>query len=122
MSTEPNRIPCPSCGEMIAESAVKCRFCGEFLGDDGERDMLQPRREKPMQATELLIPTNVSPWSIGACYFGLVGMCVPFAGLLFAIPGLILAILAFRNRSKRKDYGAVTSDLRAIIGVTLSSL
>ncbi|MBP5233770.1 MAG: hypothetical protein J6333_10225 [Planctomycetes bacterium] len=26
------RKPCPSCGEMIAETAKKCRFCGEAIG------------------------------------------------------------------------------------------
>ena len=26
------RKPCPSCGEMIAETAKKCRFCGETIG------------------------------------------------------------------------------------------
>ncbi len=33
MATEPMvaRKPCPSCGEMIAETAKKCRFCGEVL-------------------------------------------------------------------------------------------
>lgn len=28
-ATEPERQPCPACGEMIAVAAVKCRFCGE---------------------------------------------------------------------------------------------
>jgi hypothetical protein len=26
-----DRKPCPKCGEMIAHSALKCRFCGEVL-------------------------------------------------------------------------------------------
>jgi DNA-directed RNA polymerase subunit M/transcription elongation factor TFIIS len=28
---EPDRRPCPVCGEMIAEKAAKCRFCGEIF-------------------------------------------------------------------------------------------
>ena len=28
---EPDRRPCPACGEMIAEKAAKCRFCGEIF-------------------------------------------------------------------------------------------
>lgn len=26
------RKPCPSCGEMIAATAQKCRFCGQSIG------------------------------------------------------------------------------------------
>tara|TARA_R110002072_G_scaffold13481_1_gene56732 strand:+ start:197117 stop:197596 length:480 start_codon:yes stop_codon:yes gene_type:complete len=26
-----NRKPCPACGEMIVDGAVKCRFCGEIF-------------------------------------------------------------------------------------------
>ena len=28
---EPDRRPCPMCGEMIPVAAVKCRYCGEFF-------------------------------------------------------------------------------------------
>jgi hypothetical protein len=28
---EPDRRPCPACGETIARAAVKCRYCGEIL-------------------------------------------------------------------------------------------
>ena len=30
-ASDGDRKPCPLCGEMIAKSAVKCRFCNEFL-------------------------------------------------------------------------------------------
>jgi hypothetical protein len=30
---EPDRRPCPMCGEMIAAAAVKCRYCGEVLDE-----------------------------------------------------------------------------------------
>jgi predicted RNA-binding Zn-ribbon protein involved in translation (DUF1610 family) len=30
---EPDRRPCPMCGEMIAAAAVKCRYCGEILDE-----------------------------------------------------------------------------------------
>lgn len=29
--TDPNRRPCPTCGEQIATSALKCRFCNEIF-------------------------------------------------------------------------------------------
>lgn len=31
LAAEPQRIACPMCGELIAPSAVKCRFCNEYL-------------------------------------------------------------------------------------------
>jgi predicted RNA-binding Zn-ribbon protein involved in translation (DUF1610 family) len=33
LSTGGDQKPCPMCGEMIASSAKKCRFCGEYLDE-----------------------------------------------------------------------------------------
>jgi hypothetical protein len=38
------RRPCPMCGEMIREEAVRCRFCGEDLDDSGTGP--RPRRRR----------------------------------------------------------------------------
>ena len=77
-----------------------------------------------VEPVDFIIPTNVSAWSILACYLGLIGFCLPFIGLVFAIPAVIFGIVALRQRKKRKysSYGAVTSDVRAIIGLVLGSL
>ncbi len=37
-----DRKPCPMCGEMIAQSAAKCRFCGELF-DAGLRKRSQSK-------------------------------------------------------------------------------
>src|SRR5262249_3894609 len=71
---------------------------------------------------DFIVPTNVSGASILSCYMGLVGFCLPVCGLVFAIPAVILGIIALRRRRKAASYGAVTSDIRAIIGLVLGGL
>src|SRR5262245_13392266 len=83
----------------------------------------RPRRppQPPGDATEYLVPTRVSGYSIAACYLGLLG-CVPVVGLVFAIIALVCGITALRRRKNMRapgSYGAVTSDMRAIIGIVL---
>ncbi len=68
------------------------------------------------------MPTNVSPWAVASCYLGLIGFCLPVVGLIFSIPALVFGIIAMRKRSKAQTYGAVTGNIRAIIGLVLSSL
>jgi predicted branched-subunit amino acid permease len=106
-------------------TADRCRFCGESLDEpdpEPRRPRRRPRQEEEIQATDFLIPTNVSGWSIAACYLGLLGFCLPVIGLVFAIPAFIFALVALSRRRKAATYGAVTSDIRAIIGLILSSL
>src|SRR5262245_24333577 len=92
---------------------------------DAEYD--DPPRRRPgdadVEATDFIIPTNVSGYSIAACYLGFVGCFLPFIGLLFALVALPCGIIALR-RQKRKpgSYGAVTGDMRAVIGIIFASL
>lgn len=92
---------------------------------DDEDDRPRRRREEPeFEATDILIPTGVSGYSIAACYLGLVS-CLPVVGLFFGIIALICGIIALRQRKKKRasgSYGAVTSDMRAIIGIVLGGI
>jgi hypothetical protein len=93
--------------------------------DDDDENEVRPRRRRgnnEFEATELLVPTGVSAYSIIACYAGLIGMCLPLAGLVFSIPAFICAIIALRQRRKAATYGAVTSDIRAIAGLIMSTI
>lgn len=93
--------------------------------DDYERPRRRRRRENrddDFQPTEVILPTNVSAYSIIACYAGFVGMCIPIAGLIFTIPALICGIIALRTRQKKRTYGAVTSDFRAILGLIFCAI
>ncbi len=123
---------CPECGRPILPGEKSCPNCTPTWesrrprDDDDDEDWDRPvrprQREEALGATDLFVPTNVSPWAIASCYFGLIGFCLPLVGLVFAIPALICGIIAIRKRKQAQTYGAVTSNIRAIIGVVLSSL
>src|SRR5215210_6081606 len=92
--------------------------------DDDDYDDVRPRRRPApsVEATDFLIPTGVSGYSIAACYFGLVSCFLPFIGVLLALIALVCGIVGLRRRKRTGTYGSVTSDVRAIIGIVLSTL
>lgn len=90
--------------------------------DYDDRPRRRRRRSDDVDPAGFIVPTDVSAWSIISCYAGLIGFCIPFLGVLFAIVALVCGIVALRRRKKASSYGAVTSDVRAVIGVILSSL
>ena len=131
MQGKPRKEPCPECGELVSVRAEVCPFCDADLyeeddyDDDGRPLSMPGKRSGDVEAVDFIVPTNVSAWSILACYLGLIGFCLPLVGLVFAVPALIFGIIALRARKKRKKsgtYGAVTSDIRAIIGLVLGGL
>lgn len=87
--------------------------------DDDDRPRRR-RRQSSDDAGQFLVPTDVSAWSIIACYAGAIGCIVP----CFALPGLICAIVALlqRKTKKKSSYGSVTSDIRAVIGLVCSGV
>jgi hypothetical protein len=118
MAAPPSSLSCPFCRKVVPPEARQCPHCDQWLYED---DGSLPQGE-PLGAVDFLIPTRVSGWSMLACYLGLVGFCLPFIGLLFAVPAVICGIVALRRRRKVVSYGAVTSNIRAIIGLVLGSL
>jgi hypothetical protein len=121
-TTEPT---CPECGRPLAPGEELCPRCEARERDEEWDEPVRRRRveEPTIQPTDFIIPTHVSGWSIAACYFGFIGLCLPLVGLVFAIPAFICGIIALRRRrSQRASYGAVTSDIRAILGLAFSGL
>ena len=91
--------------------------------DESENRPRRPRRREPeFEATDILIPTGVSGYSIAACYIGLVSCFLPVLGLLFALVAIVCGVIALRRRKKGATYGAVTGDIRAVVGIILGSL
>jgi hypothetical protein len=125
MTSARNNRPCPYCGEEISVNAEKCRYCGRWLpeeDDDDDRLRRRLRRDDTPEATDFLVPTNVSVWAMASCYLGLFSLCVPFVGVVFALPALIFGIIALKKQRRRSSYGSVTGNIRAVIGVVASSL
>src|SRR5437667_11527071 len=118
MADVPSEQRCPNCGERVSSRAFVCPFCNANLYDAE----IRMKRTEDIGAVDFLVPTNVSGASILACYLGLIGFCLPLLGLLFAIPAVIFGIIALRRRRQAISYGAVTSDVRAIIGLVLGGL
>jgi len=92
--------------------------------DDYDERPRRPRRPPPpaVEATDFLIPTGVSGYSMAACYLGLVSCFLPILGLVFAAIAIVCGIVALRRRKKAVTYGAVTGDIRAVIGIILGGL
>ena len=91
-------------------------------GEDAD-DRRRRRRPPPaVEATDFLIPTGVSRWSMAACYIGLVSCFLPVVGMLVAVGAIVCGVIALRRRKQTRSYGAVTSDVRAIVGIVLGTL
>ena len=88
--SEATRIPCPSCGEMIVETAQLCRFCGVQLGPGGQM-MPPPARGDatggliPYKNAQALIAYYCGVFSIIPCFIiGIVALVLGIRGLKFA--------------------------------------
>jgi len=78
--------------------------------DDDDRPRRRRAPEPEVEATEFLIPTGVSRYSIAACYFGLLS-CVPIPifGIVLALIALPCGIAALRKKRKRSDRAMAPS-------------
>src|SRR5262245_18063697 len=95
--------------------------------DDYDEDDRPDRRPPPppgVEATDFLIPTNVIGYSIATCYLGLISW-LPAIGLVTGVVAIVCGILTLRRRktsSQPGSYGAVTGDIRAVVGIVLGTI
>ncbi|MCY2964842.1 MAG: hypothetical protein NT069_14595 [Planctomycetota bacterium] len=101
-----DRKPCPVCGEAIAASARKCRFCGEEFDAD---------KEEKGDSTGGLIPYKNAPALI-AYYCGLFSIfpCFPLGWVAF--------IMGIKGLKKVKEEPQVRGTVHAWIGVIMGGL
>ena len=91
MST-PDSRPCPYCGELIKLTAIKCRFCGEFLTNPKGRAAAPPAPseeayDEENERSELmswLFPIGNNLWAMLSCYLGILAL-IPFPLLGFLV-------------------------------------
>jgi predicted RNA-binding Zn-ribbon protein involved in translation (DUF1610 family) len=63
---DPDRKPCPMCGEMIQKTAVKCRHCGEIF--DPLLKAAHQRQSAPARSDEGSTPILLFVTSLLGCF------------------------------------------------------
>ena len=83
-----DRQPCPACGEMIASTARKCRYCEEVLGDSpSKKKKMSSRSGRSSRSRQGGATADLGKRFLGAMADG-------FAFLLFMGPGYGILIAA----------------------------
>jgi hypothetical protein len=97
--------------------------------DDEEEEYRRKRRRIAKRtpnpdedlATGLLVPIGVSGWAMASFFCGLFG-CIPVIGAPLALAAFVCGIIALVKRRRESTYGAVTGNIRAVIGLALGGV
>jgi hypothetical protein len=133
---------CPACGKPVDPAALACPSCGHELSsakggdadvterprrrrrpdDDDDYDIPRARRSITRDPTEealsWIVPIRESLWAIAAGYMGLFA-CFPMIGILPAVLGIVLGIVALRDIKRNPGR---RGSFRAWFGIVLGSL
>lgn len=115
--TSDRRKACPFCAELIAESAIKCRFCGSMLSTTQGAASHAAHDRKSIGdnvAIRMILPVGRSGLAIAAGYLGLLSVLIIPAP--FAVLTGILAIWQIRCDPKKHGMG------RAIFGIVMGGI
>jgi predicted RNA-binding Zn-ribbon protein involved in translation (DUF1610 family) len=80
-AAEPGRHPCPMCGEMIADGAAKCRFCGAVFDPALRRQEEKKKRKRSYGSEDEDLTTG--DWLLAILCSGI--GCI--MGLIYLIQG-----------------------------------
>ena len=81
--TKARRVRCPHCGEMIVETAVICRFCGESV-DDSSPVLGKKEKKRVRRDLHLLMEEVGSTWRWVSILIGVLGILAIFVGLMLS--------------------------------------
>ncbi len=142
---------CGACGEPLAETAVtgarpapprpddavedrpRRPAARPAVHGDDEDDAAMGRKMRNIARPEgdyhvdsdtalgFVVPVGVSGWALAAGYLGLIG-CIPILGVPFALLGILFGVIAIVHRRTDGSYGAITGNVRAVIGIALGLL
>jgi predicted branched-subunit amino acid permease len=119
-------VACPYCGGANETVARRCGHCGEYLTGEARQNAharADDFADSAGLAAQFVVPINVSVWAIISCWAGLIGFCIPLAGLIFTIPAVVCGIIALRQiRRRDPSYGKMTGQVRAVIGLVFGGL
>jgi hypothetical protein len=122
MSEGTDRKSCPACGESIAATAKKCRFCGEIF----DEELRRASEPTPGGAERMLLPVGRPISAIASGYLALFGI-IPGCGLPFSIGALITGIVALKaikkdpslSGSGRAWFGIVVGGIMTLISAVV---
>jgi uncharacterized protein DUF4190 len=119
MATADDMRPCPYCRESIKSSAIKCRYCGEYLTEEAVRLLGGKRRRSndTDEAVKWLIPVKQNIWAFLAGYAGIVSLFFPPAGLVAIFLGIYGYRQIARNPGERGKGRAIFGIVAGGIGL-----
>lgn len=100
--------PCPFCGETIRSTAIKCRFCGEFLEESDARD-----EEEEGGLMGWLFPIGNNFLAMLAGYVGILALIpVPLLGWTYSLAAFP------RDADSTRLTITICSVVSGVLGVT----
>ena len=103
----PGTKPCPHCGEPIAQAAVKCRHCQEYM----------PGHQAPGTTRQ-----RTSGLAIGSLVCGILSLMVVCCGISIVLGPVAIVLGIMGRREIARSSGMVSGDGMALSGLILGAV